>query len=115
MALKEGKEKSQLELLLEELGRLASVSPPDDWIYQDPEWGEYNEYGKYGEVPYVREPDESNKGDIHNHGMAVGAWTIAQILRRLQVRYAVKETPNPPTPTPLSNSGAMPTETGNSI
>ncbi len=62
-----------LQAALEEI---AKDAPPDDWKPYD-SWGDYQGY-----PGLVDEVDESNGGDIHSHGCAVGRWKAAKIARK---------------------------------
>ena len=54
---------------------IAADSPPDDWENFAPLDG----YLGYEDI--VRDVDESNMGDVHDHGVAVGQWQAAKIAR----------------------------------
>ncbi len=50
-------------------------NPPDDWEWHDG-CGDY-----LGFKGMANEPDPSNSGDMHSHGIAVGEWAAAKIAR----------------------------------
>ncbi len=54
---------------------IATDSPPDDWEYHTT-WDGYLGYNGI-----VDDVDESNMGDVHDHGFAVGKWSAAKIAR----------------------------------
>lgn len=54
---------------------IAADSPPDDWEYHST-WDGY-----LGCDGIVDDVDESNMGDVHSHGIAVGQWFAAKIAR----------------------------------
>ena len=61
------------------------IAPPDDWepygipAFENP----YRGYGKDGDRDYIAEPDETNSGDIHYHGLRYGQWLIIKDIRRM--------------------------------
>jgi len=79
-----------MEGLVEALRQMAAVFPPDDWEYFD-SWGDYQGYGEHGGDHYVDEVDQSNSGDVHSHGIAVGGWFFAKDVRKLLAALLPKE------------------------
>jgi hypothetical protein len=74
----------RLEALRAALEQIAVGSPPDDWDpYDTGGWGGYDfpGYGQRGAPDYVDAPDDSNYGDMHAHGRAVGRWEAAKAAR----------------------------------
>lgn len=58
-------------------------TPPSDWEWFDPVWGGYCGYGERGMKGFVDGVDDSNNGDVHEHGGAVGEWSVIKKLRVL--------------------------------
>ncbi len=70
-----------IEQLLIALREIAEDHPPNDWKAFDVLFG-YRGYGDSpGTLGYVPVPDESNKDDVHDHGVAVGMWKSATVAR----------------------------------
>jgi len=68
-----------LASLQQVLTEIAKDNPPDSWQPYD-SLGDYRGY--YDGTVLVDIPDESNAGDVHDHGETVGAWGAAKIARR---------------------------------
>ena len=62
------------------LERIAASSPPDDWENYST-WDGYMGYDGATKAESVDGVDESNMGDVHSHGVAVGLWMAAKIAR----------------------------------
>ena len=70
---------AQIARLRDALENIASGSPPDDWQWCDTT--DLEGYGKRGDADFVDEPDETNMGDVHDHGICVGLWDAAKRAR----------------------------------
>lgn len=68
------------DALVAALEKLASGSPPDDWVPLS-RWGDPQEYGKPGQPGYVEAGDRDSLSDHHTHGVAVGKWEAARVAR----------------------------------
>jgi len=66
--------------LREALEKIAADSPPDDWE-TDSRLDGYLGYDGETKAESVDGVDESNMGDVHAHGVAVGLWMAAKIAR----------------------------------
>jgi hypothetical protein len=74
-------EAERMQEMREVLEQEAATAPPSDWEPYD-RYGDYNGYRGTGQVLEVDEVDPSNSGDVHDHGVAVGYWYFAKVVRR---------------------------------
>jgi hypothetical protein len=75
--------RDEVRTAIQAIGELVAESPPDTWDWRDPFGYDHHGHGKPRDIDFVDAPDDSNRGDMHAHGRAVGRWSLAREMRAI--------------------------------